>query len=64
MPTYQHQMQRVSSSRIRHALSAGDVSLVAQLLGRPYTLWGELSQVIMWSSSAFQQQISSASRHL
>ena len=42
MPTYQHQMQRVSSSRIRHALSAGDVSLVAQLLGRPYTLVGRV----------------------
>lgn len=30
----------VSSSRIRHALAAGDVRFAAKLLGRPWQIWG------------------------
>src|SRR5262249_10472469 len=33
---------RVSSTRIREVLRAGDVAAAAQLLGRPYTLTGEV----------------------
>jgi riboflavin kinase / FMN adenylyltransferase len=35
---------RISSSRIRQALSEGDVVAAAQLLGRPYTLCGKVIQ--------------------
>jgi riboflavin kinase/FMN adenylyltransferase len=33
----------VSSTRIRHALAAGDLELAARLLGRPYSLSGRVS---------------------
>lgn len=32
----------VSSTRLRDALCAGDMSLVTRLLGRPYCLWGKV----------------------
>jgi len=34
--------QRVSSSRIRQALKKGDVSVVSEMLGRPYTISGRV----------------------
>jgi riboflavin kinase/FMN adenylyltransferase len=34
--------QRVSSTRVREALAAGDLNLTAQLLGRPYTICGRV----------------------
>ncbi len=33
---------RVSSTRVREALSAGDLGLAARLLGRPYTICGRV----------------------
>ncbi|MCK5716979.1 MAG: bifunctional riboflavin kinase/FAD synthetase [Thiomargarita sp.] len=35
--------QRVSSTRVRYALRQGNLTCVAKLLGRPYTLWGRIS---------------------
>jgi len=35
--------QIISSSAIRRALKAGDVPLVAAMLGRPYAFWGEVT---------------------
>lgn len=34
--------ERVSSTRVREALSAGDLGLAARLLGRPYTICGRV----------------------
>lgn len=36
--------ERVSSGRVREALHTGDFALAAQLLGRPYTIDGEVSK--------------------
>jgi riboflavin kinase/FMN adenylyltransferase len=45
--TYRHGGERVSSTRIRRALLAGDLALAATLLGRPYLIsarvWGKVS---------------------
>ncbi len=40
LPLLQSDADRVSSTRVRQALAAGDMELVAQLLGRPYSLRG------------------------
>ncbi len=40
LPAHMIDNAAISSTKIRHALSAGDVSLAAQMLGRPYTLSG------------------------
>jgi riboflavin kinase/FMN adenylyltransferase len=42
VPLYTEGGERISSSAIRHALQQGDVSRANQLLGRPYTLIGEV----------------------
>lgn len=42
MPTYLLNGERVSSTRIRQALAAGDHQLVNQLLGRPYSILGKV----------------------
>ncbi len=34
--------ERVSSTRIRQTLQAGDLALAAQLLGRPYSITGRV----------------------
>jgi riboflavin kinase/FMN adenylyltransferase len=34
--------ERVSSTRVRHALAAGDVATTARLLGRPYCIQGRV----------------------
>lgn len=40
--TYDLDGQRVSSTRIRHALAIGDLNAAQELLGRPYTLCGRV----------------------
>ncbi|OBS09498.1 bifunctional riboflavin kinase/FAD synthetase [Acidihalobacter prosperus] len=40
--TYELGGERVSSTRIRHALAAGDLEHARELLGRPYTLSGRV----------------------
>jgi riboflavin kinase/FMN adenylyltransferase len=35
--------ERVSSTRIRQALSQGDLELAARLLGRPYDMCGRIA---------------------
>ena len=42
MQSYEVHGQRVSSSAVRDALAAGDMTRTAQLLGRPYTLSGRV----------------------
>ncbi|NEQ27498.1 MAG: bifunctional riboflavin kinase/FAD synthetase [Microcoleus sp. SIO2G3] len=42
VPLYLENNHRISSSAIRHALEVGEVSEAARLLGRPYTLVGEV----------------------
>jgi riboflavin kinase / FMN adenylyltransferase len=44
VPLYQCQDERISSSAIRLALEQGDVDRANQLLGRPYTLLGQVVQ--------------------
>jgi riboflavin kinase/FMN adenylyltransferase len=41
-PTVEHDGERVSSTRVRAALQAGDFALAAALLGRPYTMGGRV----------------------
>ncbi len=41
-PTVCHEMQRVSSTRIRLALSTAELALAAELLGRPYSIAGRV----------------------
>lgn len=40
--TYEHNGERISSTYVRECLEAGDFALVEQLLGRPFTLRGEV----------------------
>ncbi len=40
--TIADQHERISSTRLRHALSAGDVSAAGDMLGRPYALQGRV----------------------
>lgn len=42
LPTYEQAHDRVSSTRIRQALAAGELALAAQLLGRPYSMIGKV----------------------
>jgi len=42
VPDYMQQGERVSSTRVRFALKAGDFDVARQLLGRPYTLRGRV----------------------
>ena len=42
MNSYEVQSTRVSSSAVRHALSAGDMAQTASLLGRPYSISGHV----------------------
>lgn len=42
LPTVADGDDRVSSTRVREALSAGDLALAARLLGRPYTVCGRV----------------------
>jgi riboflavin kinase/FMN adenylyltransferase len=42
LPTVADGPERVSSTRVREALSAGDLDLAARLLGRPYTVCGRV----------------------
>jgi len=42
MPDVLHQGERVSSSRVRAALEAGDLRRAEELLGRPYTMSGRV----------------------
>ncbi len=42
VPLYTENNQRVSSSAIRQALEAGEIAVATRLLGRPYTLVGEV----------------------
>lgn len=42
VPTYLRDGERVSSTRVRAALQAGDLSLAARLLGRPFSLEGRV----------------------
>jgi len=42
-PTFLLEGQRVSSTRVRAALNAGDMAEAARLLGRPYTLCGRVA---------------------
>lgn len=44
IPLYLEQGERISSSAIRQALAAGDLQRATRLLGRSYTLVGEVSQ--------------------
>jgi riboflavin kinase / FMN adenylyltransferase len=44
MPTFTIQGERVSSTRVRHALAKGDLDLVIELLGRSYSLQGRIRQ--------------------
>jgi riboflavin kinase / FMN adenylyltransferase len=44
VPLYQFQDERISSSAIRLALEQGEVDRANQLLGRPYTLLGQVVQ--------------------
>ncbi len=41
--TVQHQGERVSSTAVRQALAAGELSLAEQLLGRPYGMYGRVA---------------------
>jgi riboflavin kinase/FMN adenylyltransferase len=41
-PTVRHDGERVSSTRVRAALAAGDFELARRLLGRPYTMSGRV----------------------
>lgn len=41
-PTFLHDDERVSSTRIRLALSTGELELAAQLLGKPYRISGRV----------------------
>lgn len=43
MPTYEVDDQRVSSTRVRQALLAGDHLLTKELLGRPYSMLGRVA---------------------
>ncbi len=43
MHTFSLDGERVSSTRIREALQAGDLSLAAQMLGRPYRMCGRVA---------------------
>ena len=43
MPDVTHQGERVSSSRVRAALEAGDLRRAEELLGRPYTMSGRVA---------------------
>jgi riboflavin kinase/FMN adenylyltransferase len=43
MHTFSIDGERVSSTRIREALQAGDLSLAAQMLGRPYRMSGRVA---------------------
>jgi len=42
VPTVIFKKERVSSTRVRHALQVGDMKLVHELLGRPYCLCGKV----------------------
>jgi riboflavin kinase/FMN adenylyltransferase len=42
VPPFQLDGAAVSSSRVRSALTGGDVTAAARLMGRPYRLWGEV----------------------
>ena len=42
-PTVEHGGQRISSTRIRQCLAAGDLNQAAALLGRPYALVGRVT---------------------
>lgn len=42
MPMIYHKELAISSSRIRHALSEGDIAQVNYMLGRPYTVSGKV----------------------
>ena len=42
LPAVTHEGRTISSSAIRQALAAGDLDLAAQMLGRPYAMWGEV----------------------
>lgn len=44
MPSFVYQGRRVSSTAVRDALAAGDMTLAAQLLGRPYAISGRVVQ--------------------
>lgn len=44
MPTVQEEDERVSSTRVREALAAGNPPLAARLLGRPYRISGRVRQ--------------------
>jgi len=44
VPLYREAGERISSSAIRHALTAGNMPLANELLGRSYTLRGEVIQ--------------------
>ena len=43
MATFDFDSERVSSSRVRSALSVGDCTLAAKLLGRPYWICGKVA---------------------
>ncbi|MBI3900131.1 MAG: bifunctional riboflavin kinase/FAD synthetase [Gammaproteobacteria bacterium] len=43
MPTFRIDGERVSSTRIRAALAAGDLTTAAKLLGRPYRMCGRVA---------------------
>lgn len=42
MPTWQAEAERVSSTRVRHALMAGELQQAQRLLGRPFSLEGRV----------------------
>ncbi len=42
VPPLLHQGERISSTRVRAAIAQGDLSLARELLGRPFTLEGEI----------------------
>jgi riboflavin kinase / FMN adenylyltransferase len=42
MPAVHHDDERISSTRVRESLEAGDVAHAAQLLGRPYSICGRV----------------------
>ncbi|MEN8008034.1 MAG: bifunctional riboflavin kinase/FMN adenylyltransferase [Candidatus Krumholzibacteriota bacterium] len=43
IPPVKAREQIISSSAIRRALAAGDLSLASAMLGRPYAIWGEVT---------------------
>lgn len=43
MPTALYEDERISSTKVRAALASGNLALVQNLLGRPYTLWGKVA---------------------